>query len=204
MLEVLTCHPYLCACGQQNRPLNAQSVADALQKYNLKKTAVQKALDNLADTSKISFKEYGKQRIYLARQDQFQIPNTEELEKMKQMNDALQEELTAEKQAVAELESGAAKQAFLTAPRFFVVRFENVRLCRVFGKEASTLYANGWRRDSMYGVEYDWRANCREKHEADRKGDGYAGPRVGNIYIFTCTGLLRRIILLILVAAMYV
>jgi 26S proteasome regulatory subunit, ATPase 3, interacting protein len=47
--------------------LNSQNVADALQKFNLKKTAVQKALDALADSGQISFKEYGKQKIYIAR-----------------------------------------------------------------------------------------------------------------------------------------
>lgn len=65
----------LCSIFQQNRPLNSQNVADYLQKYNLKKTAVQKALDNLADGRKISFKEYGKQKIYVARQDQFDNEN---------------------------------------------------------------------------------------------------------------------------------
>lgn len=60
---------------QQNRPLNSQNVADSLQKYNLKKTVVQRALDNLADGRKISFKEYGKQKIYVARQDQFDNEN---------------------------------------------------------------------------------------------------------------------------------
>ncbi|RVW45523.1 Homologous-pairing protein 2-like [Vitis vinifera] len=51
------------------------NVADSLQKFNLKKSSVQKALDALADSGRISSKEYGKQKIYLARQDQFDIPN---------------------------------------------------------------------------------------------------------------------------------
>jgi 26S proteasome regulatory subunit, ATPase 3, interacting protein len=91
---------------QQNRPLNSQNVADALQKFNLKKTAVQKALDALADSGQISFKEYGKQKIYLARQDQFDIPNGEELEEMKKANAKLQEELADQKKAISEVESG--------------------------------------------------------------------------------------------------
>lgn len=44
----------------QTRPLNLQNLADALQNFNLKKTAVQKALDALVDSGQISFKEYGK------------------------------------------------------------------------------------------------------------------------------------------------
>jgi predicted transcriptional regulator len=91
---------------QQNRPLNSQNVADALQKHNLKKTAVQKALDALADSGQISFKEYGKQKIYIARQDQFNIPNGEELEEMKKANAKLQEELVDQKKAISEVESG--------------------------------------------------------------------------------------------------
>lgn len=91
---------------QQNRPLNTQNAADALQKFNLKKTAVQKALDSLADAGKITFKEYGKQKIYIARQDQFEIPNNEELAKMKEENATLQEQLQEKKKATSEVESG--------------------------------------------------------------------------------------------------
>lgn len=91
---------------QQNRPVNAQNVADALQKFNLKKAAIQKALDNLADGGRISFKEYGKQKIYLARQDQFQIPNTEELNQMKEQNAELQKQLEDQKKATSEVEAG--------------------------------------------------------------------------------------------------
>lgn len=91
---------------QQNRPLNSQNVADSLQKFNLKKAAIQKALDSLADSGKISFKEYGKQKIYLARQDQFNIPNNEELNQMKEENSKLQEQLGERKKAIAEVEGG--------------------------------------------------------------------------------------------------
>ncbi|KZV44494.1 ous-pairing protein 2 [Dorcoceras hygrometricum] len=89
---------------QQNKPLNSQNVADSLQKFNLKKAAIQKALDGLADGGKISFKEYGKQKIYLARQDQFDIPNSEELNQMKERNAKLQEHLTEQKKAMAQIE----------------------------------------------------------------------------------------------------
>lgn len=90
--------------NEQNKPLNSQNVADSLQKFNLKKTAVQKALDSLADSGKISFKEYGKTKIYLARQDQFDIPNSEELAQMKEENAKLQQELEERKRAISEVE----------------------------------------------------------------------------------------------------
>ncbi|KAJ4710543.1 homologous-pairing protein 2-like [Melia azedarach] len=91
--------------NEQNRPLNSQNVADFLQKFNLKKAAVQKALDNLADSGKISFKEYGKQKIYIARQDQFDIPNNEELNRMKETNRQLQEQLEEQKKAISKVEA---------------------------------------------------------------------------------------------------
>lgn len=81
-------------------------MADALQKFNLKKAAIQKALDSLSDGGKISFKEYGKQKIYLARQDQFNIPNSEELNAMKEKNAELQKQLEEQKKAVNEVEGG--------------------------------------------------------------------------------------------------
>lgn len=91
---------------QQNRPLNSQNVADSLQKFNLKKAAVQKALDTLADNGRISSKEYGKQKIYLARQDQFDIPNSEELNRMKEENAQLQQQLEEYRKAISEHDGG--------------------------------------------------------------------------------------------------
>nr|CAN68343.1 hypothetical protein VITISV_004017 [Vitis vinifera] len=91
-------------CRAQNRPLNSQNVADSLQKFNLKKSSVQKALDALADSGRISSKEYGKQKIYLARQDQFDIPNSEELSRMKEENAKLQQQLEEQKRAISEVE----------------------------------------------------------------------------------------------------
>lgn len=81
-------------------------MADSLQKFNLKKAAVQKALDTLADNGRISSKEYGKQKIYLARQDQFDIPNNEELNQMKEENAGLQQQLEEYRKAISELDGG--------------------------------------------------------------------------------------------------
>nr|XP_015895601.1 homologous-pairing protein 2 homolog [Ziziphus jujuba var. spinosa] len=77
--------------NKQNRPLSAQNVADALQNINLEKAAVQKALDTLADSGKISFKEYGNQKIYIARKNQFNIPNTELQQQLGEVEKALSE-----------------------------------------------------------------------------------------------------------------
>lgn len=86
-------------------------MADSLQKFNLKKGAIQKALDTLADSGRISFKEYGKQKIYLARQDQFDIPNSEELNRMKEDNAKLQEKLDEQRKEISVVEGGISLQA---------------------------------------------------------------------------------------------
>ncbi|KAI3971050.1 hypothetical protein MKX01_024697 [Papaver californicum] len=112
--------------NEQNRPLNAQNVADALQKDNLKKTAVQKALDTLCDSGRITFKEYGKQKIYVARQDQFDIPNSEELDRMKKENATLQQDLEEQKRAISEVEGEIrALQSNLTLEQ---IRAKQVKL----------------------------------------------------------------------------
>lgn len=99
-------------------------MADSLQKFNLKKTAVQKALDTLAENGKISFKEYGKQKIYLARQDQFEIPNSEELNQMKEENTKLQEDLVNQKKAISEVEEGISTYSIsFTQTMFFYFVF---------------------------------------------------------------------------------
>ncbi|KAK7310035.1 hypothetical protein RJT34_07232 [Clitoria ternatea] len=63
------------------------------------------ALDNLADEGRISFKEYGKQKIYLARQDQFEIPNIEELNQMKEQNADLQKQPEQQEKTIIDVES---------------------------------------------------------------------------------------------------
>ncbi|BBN01594.1 26S proteasome regulatory subunit, ATPase 3, interacting protein [Marchantia polymorpha subsp. ruderalis] len=91
--------------NEQNRPLNAQNVADALQKHGIKKVSVEKILSTLGDKGQISFKEYGKQKIYLARQDQFEVPNAEELDRMRKENEQLQREINSSKTLISELEA---------------------------------------------------------------------------------------------------
>ena len=86
--------------------MNLQNVADALQKHGIKKTSIQKVLDALADSGQVSSKEYGKQKIYLARQDQFHIPSPQELLQLKAENEKLKKEYEAEKASLSGLEGG--------------------------------------------------------------------------------------------------
>lgn len=81
-------------------------VADALQKDGIKKTAVQKAMDVLAANGKISFKDYGKQRVCVANQSQFDIPDINELDVMKKQNDQLLADVAAVRSRVSNLEAG--------------------------------------------------------------------------------------------------
>lgn len=87
--------------NEKNRPLNSENVADGLK---LKNDEVEKALKALADMGSISFKEYGKEKIYIARQDRIIIPNDQELAEMKETNNKLQHDLDEKMKAINVLE----------------------------------------------------------------------------------------------------
>lgn len=97
--------------------MNSQNVADLLQKFNLKKAAIQKTLGNLSDNGKMSFKEYGKQKIHLARKDHFNIPNSQELNQTKEENAKLQQQLDEQKRAISEVEGGLFYTRPLCVPK---------------------------------------------------------------------------------------
>ncbi|XP_068834810.1 homologous-pairing protein 2 homolog isoform X2 [Capricornis sumatraensis] len=66
---------------EQNRPYSAQDVFGNLQReHGLGKTAVVKALEQLAQQGKIKEKMYGKQKIYFADQDQFDVVSDADLQ----------------------------------------------------------------------------------------------------------------------------
>ncbi|XP_012893435.1 PREDICTED: homologous-pairing protein 2 homolog [Dipodomys ordii] len=65
---------------EQNRPYSAQDMFGNLQKeHGLGKTVVVKTLEQLAQQGKIKEKSYGKQKIYFADQDQFDVVNDADL-----------------------------------------------------------------------------------------------------------------------------
>ena len=53
---------------QRNRPWNALGVSDHLAQFGIKKPQVQRALDALCDSGKITGKEFGKAKVYLPLQ----------------------------------------------------------------------------------------------------------------------------------------
>ncbi|XP_036889074.1 homologous-pairing protein 2 homolog isoform X1 [Sturnira hondurensis] len=67
----------------QNRPYSAQDVFGNLQReHGLGKAAVVKALEQLAQQGKIKEKMYGKQKIYFADQDQFDVVSEADLQSL--------------------------------------------------------------------------------------------------------------------------
>ncbi|XP_045382558.1 homologous-pairing protein 2 homolog isoform X1 [Lemur catta] len=66
---------------EQNRPYSAQDVFGNLQReHGLGKAAVVKALEQLAQQGKIKEKMYGKQKIYFADQEQFDMVSDADLQ----------------------------------------------------------------------------------------------------------------------------
>ncbi|KAI7803854.1 homologous-pairing protein 2 homolog [Triplophysa rosa] len=85
--------------NEKNRPYSAQDVFTNLQKQcGLGKTAVVKAMEQLAQEGKIREKVYGKQKIYFADQSQFADVSDAELKKM----DSRIAELNSEAQSVSQ------------------------------------------------------------------------------------------------------
>jgi 26S proteasome regulatory subunit, ATPase 3, interacting protein len=65
---------------QQNRPFSVQNIVDALQKFGVKKTGVERALAALVAKGVVSKKEYGKMSIFILAQDKLELPDQGETE----------------------------------------------------------------------------------------------------------------------------
>jgi predicted transcriptional regulator len=85
----------------QNRPFNAQNVADALGKHGIKKGAAQKYLEQLVDAGKIAVKDAGKQKVFFALQDG-DVLSAEETKAMEFEIKEKTSELSEAKQALAQ------------------------------------------------------------------------------------------------------
>eukprot|EP00871_Galdieria_phlegrea_P001418 jgi/Galph1/2277/GphlegSOOS_G937.1 len=89
---------------QQNRPFSVQNIVDFLQKEGIKKAACEKILSSLVEREIVSFKEYGKAKIYLFRQDTIEIPDDDELQKMDEEISTKEAEYSSLSEQVAQLE----------------------------------------------------------------------------------------------------
>uniref|UniRef100_A0A665VP89 Homologous-pairing protein 2 homolog n=1 Tax=Echeneis naucrates TaxID=173247 RepID=A0A665VP89_ECHNA len=98
---LISIHPgtslILAYLNEKNRPYSAQDVFCNLQKqHGLGKTAVVRAMEQLATEGRIKEKTYGKQKIYFADQAQFKDVNDADLKAM----DCQISELSAEAQSL--------------------------------------------------------------------------------------------------------
>lgn len=76
---------------QTNRPYSAIDVFNNLRQ-EIQKSTVQKALTHLSSQQEIVCKTYGKQQVYVARQDLLEAPSAEDLEALDAQILALKEE----------------------------------------------------------------------------------------------------------------
>uniref|UniRef100_S4RKG4 Homologous-pairing protein 2 homolog n=1 Tax=Petromyzon marinus TaxID=7757 RepID=S4RKG4_PETMA len=92
--------------NHQNRPYSAQDIQGNLNKQHaFGKTAVVKALDQLAQEGQIKEKVYGKQKIYFANQDQFPIVADNELKDLDQKIVELNQGIKENQQVCKELDT---------------------------------------------------------------------------------------------------
>lgn len=78
---------------KQNRPYSLQNVMDNMH-GRVKKTSCQKVLDDLSEEKVLTCKEFGKVRVYLANQDNFEVVSTTELTKIDEKIKGFKENLT--------------------------------------------------------------------------------------------------------------
>lgn len=108
--------------------MNVQLICDSLQKHGIKKPAIQKALDTLASPAStaaeddgeaegqpkpdegtpVIYKDYGKQRIYMARQDNLDVLSAAQMEASKQRISTLEAEAKQLLQECSSLDRGQA------------------------------------------------------------------------------------------------
>lgn len=59
-----------------------QNIVDALQKFNVKKTAVERSLASLVEKASVTKKEYGKAKIFIASQQSIKLPDPDEVKSL--------------------------------------------------------------------------------------------------------------------------
>uniref|UniRef100_UPI00358E29D5 homologous-pairing protein 2 homolog isoform X2 n=1 Tax=Myxine glutinosa TaxID=7769 RepID=UPI00358E29D5 len=90
----------------QNRPYSAQDITANLQReHAFGKTAVIKALEQLAEDGSIKEKLYGKQKVYFANQEQFSAVSEEQLKILDEKVIQLSQDLQKNQQACRDLDT---------------------------------------------------------------------------------------------------
>ncbi|GBG00211.1 hypothetical protein Rsub_12992 [Raphidocelis subcapitata] len=89
---------------EHNKPFNAVNIGDFLASKGIKKAAVQRALDSLAASGKLTVKEFGKTKIYLPPQAGLEVLSKEDMDAKKAELKALQQQLAEEQVALRKRE----------------------------------------------------------------------------------------------------
>ena len=98
----------------KNRPFSSINIVDS-SGGSIKKAAAEKALAALHDAGKIACKDLKKQKIYMARQDQFQVPDAAQIAEMEgAIKSGTDEAAVLEKEAAALAQEVQAAQRQLT------------------------------------------------------------------------------------------
>lgn len=87
-------------------------MVDALQKHNVKKTAVERSLASLVEQGIVTKKEYGKAKIFILAQDKIQLPDPDEV---KELDDEIKSLATDLQQAEDRVAAQRAHLASLKA-----------------------------------------------------------------------------------------
>ncbi|KAG9291716.1 hypothetical protein G9A89_012001 [Geosiphon pyriformis] len=82
---------------KQNRPYSANDISSNLHNA-VTKTAAQKTLTSLVGQDEVTCKTYGKQMVYVVKQDQFESPSSEELAKMDEQIESFKKEISEYKE----------------------------------------------------------------------------------------------------------
>ncbi|TPX34572.1 hypothetical protein SmJEL517_g02878 [Synchytrium microbalum] len=83
---------------KQEKEIQALVNEDSYNRPLLAKNNVQKVLTTLVEEGKISGKQYGKQFVYVCRQDEFETPSAEEMEEMDANIEKIKETILAIKE----------------------------------------------------------------------------------------------------------
>lgn len=97
---------------QQNRPYNATDISNNLHGA-IGKTALQKALNALCARGDLSSKTFGKQVVYVTRQDLAELPSQADLDEMDETISRLKEQAQEAKERSKKLTTGIQPAAFI-------------------------------------------------------------------------------------------
>ncbi|CAG8644558.1 2912_t:CDS:10 [Ambispora leptoticha] len=89
---------------KQNRPYSATDISSNLHNA-VTKTATQKILSSLVTQDEVTCKTYGKQTVYVIKQDQFESPSNDELVQMDSQIEAIKNEINQYKEETKQLQS---------------------------------------------------------------------------------------------------